>query len=94
MGVSKYLSKPSNLFILINHWDAVVRNSENDDEVVESVKDQHLEVSCRFLTKELHVTEETNPKERVFFVSAQEIVTIQGALRDIPREGTRPLYIT
>ena len=93
MGVSKYLSKPSNLFILINHWDNVVRNSENDDEV-ESVKDQHLKVSCSFLRKELHVTEETSPEERVFFVSAREITTIQGAPPEIARRGTRQSYIT
>ena len=70
-----------------------MRNSENDDEV-ESVRDQHLEVSCSFLTDELHVTEEMNPKERVFFVSAREIVTIQGARPEVDRRGTRQSYIT
>ena len=70
-----------------------MRNSEND-EVVKSIRDQHLEVSCSFLTDELHVTKETNPEERLFFVSAQEVVTIQGARPDIAREGTRQFYIT
>ncbi|XP_072164563.1 mitofusin-2-like [Diadema setosum] len=65
--VSDKLSKP-NIFILNNRWDA----SASEPEYMEAVKKQHLERDIKFLVEELKVVNESQAKDRVFFVSAKE----------------------
>uniref|UniRef100_A0A1A9X2I7 Dynamin-type G domain-containing protein n=1 Tax=Glossina brevipalpis TaxID=37001 RepID=A0A1A9X2I7_9MUSC len=82
--VSQKLSKP-NIFILNNRWDA----SANEQEFQESVKSQHTERCVDFLTKELKITNEEEAAERVFFVSAREVVQarIEKAKGNSPSSG-------
>ncbi|KAI9582828.1 hypothetical protein GQX74_012045 [Glossina fuscipes] len=67
--VSQKLSKP-NIFILNNRWDV----SANEPEFQESVKSQHTERCVEFLSKELKITNEAEAAQRVFFVSAREVL--------------------
>uniref|UniRef100_A0A0K8TM46 Putative conserved plasma membrane protein n=1 Tax=Tabanus bromius TaxID=304241 RepID=A0A0K8TM46_TABBR len=67
--VSQKLSKP-NIFVLNNRWDA----SASEPEFQESVRAQHQERCVDFLVKELKVSSEKEASERVFFVSAREVL--------------------
>uniref|UniRef100_A0A2R5LML6 Putative mitochondrial assembly regulatory factor n=2 Tax=Ornithodoros turicata TaxID=34597 RepID=A0A2R5LML6_9ACAR len=67
--VSERLSKP-NIFILNNRWDA----SASEPEIIEKVRKQHLERNLAFLVDELHVTNRQQAEDRVFFVSAKEVL--------------------
>ncbi|CAH0389939.1 unnamed protein product [Bemisia tabaci] len=67
--VSTKLSKP-NIFILNNRWDA----SASEPEFLEQVRAQHTERAVDFLTKELKVCSAKEAKERIFFVSAKEVL--------------------
>uniref|UniRef100_A0A1B6CEP7 Dynamin-type G domain-containing protein n=1 Tax=Clastoptera arizonana TaxID=38151 RepID=A0A1B6CEP7_9HEMI len=67
--VSTRLSKP-NIFILNNRWDA----SASEPEYLDQVRAQHLERAVDFLVKELKVCTEKEAQERVFFVSAKEVL--------------------
>lgn len=66
--VSEHLSKP-NIFILNNRWDASA-----NEEFLDEVREQHLDCDIHFLTKELKVTDEATARNRVFFVSAKEVL--------------------
>ncbi|ESN93802.1 hypothetical protein HELRODRAFT_87998 [Helobdella robusta] len=65
--VSERLSKP-NIFILNNRWDA----SASELEMMQEVKQQHLERNVEFLVDELKVATHHEAENRVFFVSARE----------------------
>lgn len=67
--VSQRLSKP-NIFILNNRWDA----SASEIEFQDQVRAQHLERAIDFLVKELKVCSQKEAPERVFFVSAKEVL--------------------
>uniref|UniRef100_A0A0A9XFN8 Transmembrane GTPase Marf n=2 Tax=Lygus hesperus TaxID=30085 RepID=A0A0A9XFN8_LYGHE len=66
--VSTKLSKP-NIFILNNRWDA----SASED-FLDQVRAQHSERAADFLVKELKVCSPKEANERIFFVSAKEVL--------------------
>ncbi|BHF70970.1 Mitofusin-2 [Sparganum proliferum] len=70
--VSSRISKP-NIFILNNRWDA----SAGEAEYADQVKEQHLQRCVSFLTDELKVCGRDEAMERVFFVSAREVLTVR-----------------
>ncbi|GAV00492.1 hypothetical protein RvY_11331 [Ramazzottius varieornatus] len=67
--VASKLSKP-NVFILNNRWDA----SANEPEYMEEVRQQHLARNLEFLNKELAGISREQALERVYFVSAKEVL--------------------
>ncbi|XP_014239321.1 transmembrane GTPase Marf isoform X2 [Cimex lectularius] len=67
--VSTRLSKP-NIFILNNRWDASVSEADMQDQV----RQQHSERAAEFLVKELKVCTPKEASERIFFVSAKEVL--------------------
>lgn len=79
--VNEKLSKP-NVFILNNRWDA----SANEPELMEQVRQQHLERGILFLADELKVVSKEQAKDRVFFVSAKEV--LYSRLKKL--QGTEP----
>ncbi|XP_076324241.1 mitofusin-2-like [Tachypleus tridentatus] len=79
--VSERLSKP-NIFILNNRWDA----SAFEPEFLEGVRKQHLDRTTAFLVDELHVCTRQEAEDRVFFVSAREM--LQARLKI--KEGLAP----
>ncbi|KAL3319861.1 Mitofusin-2 [Cichlidogyrus casuarinus] len=66
--VSQKLSKP-NIFVLNNRWDAAA-----DEESIDQIRQQHLERCVAFLADELKVCTREEAHERVFFVSAREVL--------------------
>ncbi|CAF0827674.1 unnamed protein product [Didymodactylos carnosus] len=69
-NVAQHLSNP-NIFILMNRWDAIMNEQEN----VDSVRQQHLERGMEFLCDELQLYDrKVVADHRVFFVSAREAV--------------------
>ncbi|CAF3879466.1 unnamed protein product [Rotaria sp. Silwood2] len=67
-NVAQRLSNP-NIFILMNRWDA----TDNEPEMVELVKQQHLDRGLEFLCDELNLCERKEATEhRMFFISARE----------------------
>lgn len=67
--VSEKISKP-NIFILNNRWDAAASEPEN----LEKVRKQHTDRSVSFLAEELRVVPRNKAPDRVFFVSAKEVL--------------------
>ncbi|XP_069069176.1 mitofusin-1 isoform X2 [Pleurodeles waltl] len=67
--VNERLSKP-NLFILNNRWDA----SASEPDYMEDVRKQHLERCQSFLVNELKVVDPWVAQNRIFFVSAKEVL--------------------
>ncbi|XP_042901071.1 transmembrane GTPase Marf [Parasteatoda tepidariorum] len=67
--VSERLSKP-NMFILNNRWDA----SAYEIEFLDKVRKQHMDRSVNFLVDELKVANRSQAENRVFFVSAKEVL--------------------
>lgn len=67
--VSEKLSKP-NIFILNNRWDA----SDNESENLELVRKQHMDRAIDFLANELGVVTRKEAEDRIFFVSAKEVL--------------------
>lgn len=67
--VKEKLSKP-NIFILNNRWDA----SALEPESLDLVRKQHMMRDTDFLVDELNVVAEDEAKDRVFFVSAREVL--------------------
>lgn len=67
--VKEKLSKP-NIFILNNRWDASALETES----IDLVRKQHMTRDTDFLVDELNVVEKENAKDRVFFVSAREVL--------------------
>ena len=50
--------------------------------MVEEVKQQHLENDISFLSNQLSVIDPDTARERVYFVSAKEVVTIRNRQRE------------
>ena len=67
--VNERLSKP-NIFILNNRWDA----SASEPEYMEDVRRQHMERCLHFLVEELKVVDPLEARNRIFFVSAKEVL--------------------
>ncbi|XP_054160587.1 transmembrane GTPase Marf-like [Oppia nitens] len=67
--VNEKLSKP-NIFILNNRWDASAAEPENQ----ELVRKQHMTRDIDFLSNELNVVDRHEAEDRVFFVSAKEVL--------------------
>ncbi|KAM4772080.1 mitofusin-1 [Rhinophrynus dorsalis] len=67
--VNERLSKP-NIFILNNRWDA----SASEPEYMEDVRKQHTERCQSFLVDELKVVDSSEAQNRIFFVSAKEVL--------------------
>ncbi|KAK6478574.1 mitofusin-1-like [Huso huso] len=67
--VNERLSKP-NIFILNNRWDA----SASEPEYMEDVRKQHTDRCINFLVDELKVVEREQALNRIFFVSAKEVL--------------------
>lgn len=67
--VSTRLSKP-NIFILNNRWDASV----SEVEYIDQVRSQHSERAADFLVRELKVCSAKEAGERIFFISAKEVL--------------------
>ncbi|XP_042313857.1 mitofusin-1 isoform X2 [Sceloporus undulatus] len=68
--VNEKLSKP-NIFILNNRWDA----SAAEPEYMEDVRKQHMERCLTFLVNELKVVDASEARNRIFFVSAKEVLS-------------------
>uniref|UniRef100_A0A8C5QZ75 Mitofusin 1 n=1 Tax=Leptobrachium leishanense TaxID=445787 RepID=A0A8C5QZ75_9ANUR len=68
--VSERLSKP-NIFILNNRWDA----SASEPEYMEDVRKQHTERCQSFLVDELKVVDSSEAENRIFFISAKEMLS-------------------
>jgi mitofusin len=67
--VNERLSKP-NVFILNNRWDATAYEPESSEEV----KRQHMERNTEFLVDELKVCDRQEVNNRIYFVSAREVL--------------------
>ncbi|KAG7456897.1 hypothetical protein MATL_G00240790 [Megalops atlanticus] len=67
--VNERLSKP-NIFILNNRWDA----SASEPEYMEDVRKQHMDRCVSFLVEELKVVDSEQAPNRIFFVSAKEVL--------------------
>jgi mitofusin 2 len=67
--VSEKMAKP-NVFILNNRWDATAY----EPETAEEVKIQHIERNTEFLCNELKVCDPADVKNRIYFVSAREVL--------------------
>lgn len=67
--VNEKLSKP-NIFILNNRWDA----SAAEPEYMEDVRKQHTDRCVNFLVEELKVVDRAQAPNRIFFVSAKEVL--------------------
>ncbi|KAM7338039.1 hypothetical protein ACRRTK_004158 [Alexandromys fortis] len=70
--VNEQLSKP-NIFILNNRWDA----SASEPEYMEDVRRQHMDRCLHFLVEELKVVSPLEAWNRIFFVSAKEVLNSQ-----------------
>nr|XP_056705538.1 mitofusin-1 [Euleptes europaea] len=68
--VNEKLSKP-NIFILNNRWDA----SASEPEYMEDVRKQHMDRCLTFLVEELKVVDPSEGQNRIFFVSAKEVLS-------------------
>ena len=65
------ISRPSNTFILFNHWDRVL---EDGEEQASEVKQQQLSKVNRIMVEELGIFTEEMVEERTFFISAKQAV--------------------
>eukprot|EP00117_Sycon_ciliatum_P015338 scpid46070/ scgid2087/ Mitofusin-2; Transmembrane GTPase MFN2 len=70
--LSQISSKP-NIFILNNRWDA----SATEPEMMEEVRKQHLQRNLEFLCDELQVSNRDEGMDRVFFISAKEVLHLR-----------------
>ncbi|XP_048099169.1 mitofusin-1 isoform X1 [Alosa alosa] len=68
--VSERISKP-NIFILNNRWDVSV----SEPEYLEDVRKQHMDRCLSFLMDELRVVDARQAPNRIFFVSAKEVLS-------------------
>ncbi|XP_034029014.1 mitofusin-2 [Thalassophryne amazonica] len=67
--VNERLSSP-NIFILNNRWDA----SASEPEYMDEVRRQHMDRCSNFLVDELGVVDRVQASDRIFFVSAKEVL--------------------
>ncbi|KAL3993906.1 Transmembrane GTPase fzo-1 [Acanthocheilonema viteae] len=70
--VSSKLSRP-NIFILNNRWDASATEVEN----MQQIREQHMTRFKQFLVSELKVCSEAEATNRIFFISAREMLDIR-----------------
>ncbi|XP_065656566.1 mitofusin-2 isoform X2 [Hydra vulgaris] len=68
--VNTRLSKP-NIFILNNRWDA---SADGEPEMIKLVRQQHLDRTTEFLVDELKCVSRVEAADRIFFVSALEML--------------------
>ena len=68
--VSLKVSKPSNSFVLFNHWDTA--EVSEDASLVKITKKKHCEKVKEILVERLKVMDEETAEKRTFFVSARE----------------------
>ena len=68
--MSLKVSKPSNSFVLFNHWDTA--EESEDASRVKIVKQEHCEKVKEILVERLKVMDEETAEKRTFFVSARE----------------------
>ncbi|KAM8838886.1 mitofusin-1 isoform 2-T2 [Synchiropus picturatus] len=68
--VGQRISKP-NIFIVHNRWDASVTEPDS----VQEVRKQHLDRCVHFLVDELKVARQDQAVDRIFFVSAKEVLS-------------------
>ena len=67
--VSQKVSKPSNSFVLFNHWDTA---EHEDASMVKETKMKHYAKVKEILVERLKVMDEATAENRTFFVSARE----------------------
>lgn len=67
--VNEKISKP-NIFIINNRWDAAASEPDYSDKV----RKQHTDRNTSFLCDELNVISRAKAQDRVFFVSAKEVL--------------------
>jgi len=85
--VSEKLSRP-NIFVLNNRWDAIASEPENAD----LVRKQHMDRDVAFLCEELSsAVSNDEAKNRVFFVSAKEVLQYRLAT-DSDSKETPPAF--
>uniref|UniRef100_A0AAY4BCE1 Dynamin-type G domain-containing protein n=1 Tax=Denticeps clupeoides TaxID=299321 RepID=A0AAY4BCE1_9TELE len=86
--VNERLSKP-NIFILNNRWDA----SAAEPEYMQDVRKQHTDRCVNFLAEELRVVDRDQASDRIFFVSAKEVLNsrMQRA-QGMPETGERRVH--
>ncbi|XP_053314823.1 mitofusin-1 [Spea bombifrons] len=81
--VNERLSKP-NIFILNNRWDA----SASEPEYMEDVRKQHTERCQSFLVDELKVVDPSEAQNRIFFISAKEVLCARmNKAKGLPETG-------
>ncbi|XP_051554371.1 mitofusin-1-like [Myxocyprinus asiaticus] len=68
--VNEHISQP-NIFILNNRWDASVL----EPEYLQDVRKQHMDRCISFLVEELKVVDLNKAPDRIFFVSAKEVLS-------------------
>lgn len=68
--VGQRISKP-NIFIVHNRWDASVTEPDS----VQEVRKQHMDRCVHFLVDELKVVRREEASDRIFFVSAKEVLS-------------------
>ncbi|VDN59456.1 unnamed protein product [Dracunculus medinensis] len=86
--VSSKLSKP-NIFILNNRWDASAAEMEH----MQQVKEQHMIRFKEFLVNELNVCSEHEAKDRIFFISAREMLDARLKERNLIKIDVLFFYI-
>ncbi|KAM9789707.1 LOW QUALITY PROTEIN: mitofusin-1-like [Neosynchiropus ocellatus] len=80
--VGQRISKP-NIFIVHNRWDASVTEPDS----VQEVRKQHLDRCVHFLVDELKVARQDQAVDRIFFVSAKEVLSSRVS-PETGRQGT------
>eukprot|EP00051_Salpingoeca_urceolata_P027568 m.482126 g.482126 ORF g.482126 m.482126 type:complete len:857 (+) comp22427_c0_seq1:365-2935(+) len=72
--VQAKLSRP-NVFIEYNRWDCIDHEDTEDESPPELVKKQHLQNAASLLVDELRMISKQQLEDRVFFVSAREVLS-------------------
>uniref|UniRef100_A0A0R3RHI8 Dynamin-type G domain-containing protein n=1 Tax=Elaeophora elaphi TaxID=1147741 RepID=A0A0R3RHI8_9BILA len=80
--VSSKLSRP-NIFILNNRWDASAAEVEN----MQQIREQHMTRFKQFLVSELKVCSEAEATNRIFFISAREMLDVRLKERGVIRHA-------
>ncbi|XP_017046387.1 transmembrane GTPase fzo isoform X2 [Drosophila ficusphila] len=88
--VSSKLSRP-NLFILNNRWDVA---SNQEPEMEQQVKDQHMERCLKLLIEDLRVySDEEQAKKRIYHISALEALQLRNGCKTNPNPQTQERYL-
>eukprot|EP01137_Pigoraptor_chileana_P001684 Opistho-2@39652 len=83
--VNEKFSKP-NVFIVQNRWDA----ADNEPEASARIKQQHVEYAGKLLVEKLQVLRKDEINDRVFFVSAKEMLQLRKSKQAPPSQGNAP----